>query len=78
MRSTNKSFYHYTITPFDSESNTFGEKEYYFTWKDIKDKYQISRQTIYRIVSDPENVKTRFKHLIEKTFIHVKSIQYLI
>jgi len=76
MRSTNKSFYHYTITPFNEEDNTFGEKEYYFTWKDVKEKYNISRQTIYRIVNDPQ-VKTRFKHLIEKTFIHHTIIQHL-
>ena len=76
MRSSNKSFYHYTITPFNQDTNTFGQKEYYFTWKDIKEKYDISRQTIYRILKNPE-VNTRFKHLIEKTFIHVKSIQYL-
>jgi len=75
MRSTNKSFYHYTVTPL-LEDETFGEKEYYFTWEDLGKKYNISRQTIYRITKDP-NVKTRFKHLLEKTFIHVKSLQYL-
>ena len=75
MRSSNKSFYHYTITPL-LEDNTFGEKEYYLTYKDIREKYDISRQTVYRILKNPD-INTRFKHLIEKTFIHVKSIQYL-
>tara|TARA_R110000803_G_scaffold125004_1_gene192692 strand:- start:583 stop:816 length:234 start_codon:yes stop_codon:yes gene_type:complete len=75
MRSTNKSFYHYTITPFNSDDNTFGDKEYYFTWKDIKEKYNISRQTIYRITKDP--TKTKFKHLLEKTFIHHTITEHL-
>lgn len=77
MRGTskNKSFYHYMVTPL-LEDDTFGEKEYYFTWKDLGEKYGISRQTIYRITKFPE-VKTKFRHLLEKTFVHHTIIEHL-
>jgi hypothetical protein len=68
--SKNKSFYHYTVTPLiDVVAGVFGEKEYYYTRYDIKEKYNISIQTISRIIKNPA-VKTKFKHLIERTYIH--------
>ena len=49
--SKNKSFYHYFVQELNEEDNTLGEKTFYYTTKEITDKYNISRQTIYRILN---------------------------
>tara|TARA_R110001592_G_scaffold4692_1_gene26258 strand:+ start:745 stop:981 length:237 start_codon:yes stop_codon:yes gene_type:complete len=73
--SKNKSFYHYFVQELNEEDNTLGEKTFYYTTKDITDKYNISRQTIYRILKNAEGIK--FKHYIEKSFVHCSVLDHI-
>ncbi len=73
--SKNKSFFHYFVQELNEEDNTLGEKTFYYTTKDITEKYGISRQTIYRILQNNHN--TKFKHYIEKSFTHHSILSHL-
>lgn len=76
LNSKNKSFYHYFVQEYNEETQQLGEKQFFYTTKDITDKYDISRQTIYRILKNPDN-NSRFKHYIEKAFIHNSILSHL-
>ena len=67
-RSSNKSFFHYVIQEVDVETQEFGDKEYFFTAGQIREKYNISRSTLHRILT--QEGKSKFPHFIEKCNIH--------
>ena len=74
-RSANKSFYHYVIQEVDLETNEFGEKQYFFTAKEIREKYGISRSTLHRILT--QNGVPRFPHFVEKVNIHHSILSHI-
>tara|TARA_R110000851_G_C12938554_1_gene552019 strand:+ start:563 stop:802 length:240 start_codon:yes stop_codon:yes gene_type:complete len=74
--SKNKSFYHYFVQELNEEDNTLGEKTFYYTTKEITDKYNISRQTIYRILKN-SSTSIKFKHYIEKSFVHHSILEHI-
>ena len=75
LNSKNKSFYHYFIQDYNDVNNSLGDKQYFFTTNDITNKYNISRQTIYRILNNNQN--SRFNHYIEKVHIHKSIIEHI-
>ena len=72
--SKNKSFYHYFVQEFDEETLQLSKPEFFYTAKEITEKYNISRQTIYRLINGE---KSNFPHYIERTHIH-NSVEWII
>ncbi len=76
LNSKNKSFYHYFVQEYDEETQQLGDKQFFYTTQDITAKYDISRQTIYRILKSTD-YNSKFKHYIEKAFVHNSILAHL-
>ena len=73
-RGKNKSFYHYYVN--EVTENGWSDPIFFRTLQEVKDRYNISRATVYRLLTDPQ-ATTRFAHKITKQYIHETAIQFI-
>ena len=75
-RGNNKSFYHYYVNEIEEDGETWGEPVFFKTMAEMKLRYNISRATIYRLLTDPD-ASTKFPHKITKQFIHYTALPFI-
>tara|TARA_R110000824_G_scaffold242352_2_gene431039 strand:+ start:3778 stop:4026 length:249 start_codon:yes stop_codon:yes gene_type:complete len=75
MRGQNCSFFHYYVNEAQ-EDGTWSDPIFFTTMKQLKEKYGISRASVYRLLIDPE-CSTRFPHKITKQFIHISALPFI-
>ncbi len=77
-RSENSTYYHYTAQKLNEDGDPVGEKTYFLTHKDIKEKLNIPRPTLYRMAKFPERKKKgKYPYVIEKIYIHKDVVSYM-
>jgi len=75
MRGQNKSFYHYYVNEIE-EDGTWGEPVFFKTMAEMKIRYNISRATVYRLLTNPD-APTKFPHKITKQFVHYTALPFI-
>ncbi len=75
-RTGNSTYYHYVAIKLNEQGEKTGEKIYFLTHKDIKEKLNIPRPTLYRMTKEPTR-KCKYPYHIEKVLIHKDVILYM-
>ena len=75
-RTENSTYYHYTAIKLNDKGQHIGDRLYFLTHKDIKEKLNIPRPTLYRMTKDPTR-KCKYPYFIEKVSIHKDVITYM-
>lgn len=75
-RTQNSTYYHYTAIKLNEAGEEVGNRLYFLTHKDIKEKLNIPRPTLYRMAKYPER-KSKYPYLIEKIYIHKDVVSYM-
>ncbi len=75
-RGCNKSFYHYYINELNEEGK-YEEPIFFATQRQICDKYNISRNSVYKLLNNEDLVMANFPHRIHKIYIHKSVINFI-
>ena len=76
MRGQNCSFFHYYVNEAQTDGS-WSEPIFFNTMKQLKDKYGVSRATVYRLLTVPD-CSTRFPHKITKQFVHKSALPFIV
>tara|TARA_R110002072_G_C7848758_1_gene525496 strand:+ start:736 stop:966 length:231 start_codon:yes stop_codon:yes gene_type:complete len=74
-RGINNSFFRFRIREIDTQGNLL-ETQYFKTYKEICEKYNCCRGSIYRIIKNPL-AKTTLPFKVERVHIHTSAIDYI-
>ena len=73
MRGKNLTFYHYVV--YEPTDDGWSPPIYFKTNKEITEKYNVSRTTIYRIIKDPLYEPKYFRCNVEKCLVAISNVE---
>lgn len=74
-KGVNESFFRFRLREIDTEGNLL-EYQYFKTYKEICEKYNCCRGSVYRIIKNPL-ATTVLPFKIERVRIHISAIDYI-
>ena len=76
-RGKNKNFYHYRLQEINpTDENKYLDYQYFKTAKEVCEKYNVCRATLYKILKNP-TCKTKIPFRLERVCIHIDSLNYI-